>query len=192
MGIDGDTLGLVDGEIDGDPLGLVDGLALGLTHGQPDGLADGLALGAAEGDVVGDEDGLPLGDTVGDALGEQTGQSRKIDTPFGAPSSPILLTQWHGVDIAILKRHGPGHTYNPSKVPYRANVYALKSLGVTHIVASGATGSLREHIHPGHLVLVDQLIDKTFKRSNTFYEHAAIHVETVSYTHLTLPTNREV
>lgn len=121
--------------------------------------------------------GIIGGTGIGDALSEQTGQSREIDTPFGAPSSPIVLTQWHGVDIAILKRHGPGHTYNPSKVPYRANVYALKSLGVTHIVASGATGSLREHIRPGHLVLVDQLIDKTYKRSNTFYEHAAIHVE---------------
>src|SRR5690606_25847953 len=79
--------------------------------------------------------------------------------------------------VVLLQRHGPGHRFNPSAVPYRANIYALKTLGVTHILASGATGSLREHIAPGDLVIADQVIDKTHKRPNTFFEHDAVHVE---------------
>lgn len=99
------------------------------------------------------------------------------DTPFGKPSAPITLTRWQGVEVAILKRHGVGHVHPPSSVPFRANIYALKQLGVRHIVASGATGSLREHVEPGHIMLVDQVIDKTFKRPNTFFENAAVHIE---------------
>lgn len=99
------------------------------------------------------------------------------DTPFGKPSAPIIQTQWHDVDVCILKRHGIGHVYPPSHVPYQANIFALKELGVTHIIASGATGSLREHIHPGELVIIDQVIDKTYKRANSFFEKAAVHVE---------------
>ena len=121
--------------------------------------------------------GIIGGSGLGEALSAEEGESHTVDTPFGSPSSPIVVTNWNGVDIAVLMRHGSGHVFSPSLVPYRANIFALKSLGVTHIVASGATGSLREHIHPGELVLVDQLIDKTYKRSNTFYEHAAVHVE---------------
>lgn len=121
--------------------------------------------------------GIIGGSGLGDALGAEQGESREVQTPFGKPSSPITLARWHGVDIAILQRHGPGHLFNPSQVPYRANIFALKALGVTHIVASGATGSLREEIHPGELVIPDQVIDKTTRRANTFYEHAAVHVE---------------
>ena len=99
-----------------------------------------------------------------------------METPFGPPSAPVVLTRWQGVDIAILPRHGPGHVLNPTEVPYRANIYALKKLGVTHIVASGATGSLREDIHPGDLVIADQVIDKTYRRAATFYDSAAVHV----------------
>jgi 5'-methylthioadenosine phosphorylase len=130
--------------------------------------------------------GIIGGSGLGDALGTETGQTINIDTPFGKPSSPIILTNWNtgddsgggdGIEVAILQRHGIGHTLNPSAVPYRANIFALKSLGITHILASGATGSLREEISPGDLVIVDQLIDKTTKRANTFYEHAAVHVE---------------
>jgi 5'-methylthioadenosine phosphorylase len=121
--------------------------------------------------------GVIGGSGLGDALGAEQGETVFPDTPFGKPSSPIVQTQWQGVDICILQRHGIGHTINPSMVPYRANIYALKALGVTHIVASGATGSLREHIAPGDLVIVDQVIDKTCKRPNTFYDGAAVHVE---------------
>src|SRR3990172_11837246 len=110
-----------------------------------------------------------IGETgLDEALAGERGETVSVDTPFGRPSGPIVLTQWQGTDIAILQRHGPGHTLNPSRVPYRANIYALKKLAVTHIVASGATGSLREDIRPGDLVIPDQVIDKTHKRDSTF------------------------
>jgi 5'-methylthioadenosine phosphorylase len=121
--------------------------------------------------------GIIGGSGLGDALGSEAGESRELDTPFGKPSSAVVLTQWHDVDIAIIQRHGDGHTLNPTQVPYRANIYALKELGVTHIIASGATGSLREQIQPGDIVIPDQVIDKTCKRANTFYECATVHVE---------------
>jgi 5'-methylthioadenosine phosphorylase len=101
-----------------------------------------------------------------------------VDTPFGAPSGPIFVGDWHGLRVAFLNRHGQGHIHPPSAVPYRANIFALKKLGVTHILASGAVGSLREQIAPGHLVICDQVIDKTHKRAGTFFEDGiAVHVE---------------
>jgi len=119
--------------------------------------------------------GSGLGRTLAEEVG---GEEIRIDTPFGAPSGPILVTRWAGADIAFLARHGPGHVYNPSHVPYRANIFALKSLGVTHILASGATGSLNEHIAPRDLVLCDQVIDKTYKRASTFFDEGiVVHVE---------------
>jgi len=121
--------------------------------------------------------GIIGGSGLGDTLGAEVGTVQAVSTPFGPPSGPVILTQWSGVEIAILQRHGSGHLLAPDRVPYRANLYALKELGVTHIVASGATGSLREHIMPGHLVVPDQVIDKTHGREATFYEHAAVHVE---------------
>lgn len=121
--------------------------------------------------------GIIGGSGLGQAIGAEQGRTAFADTPFGKPSAPIVLTQWQGVEVAILQRHGVGHVLNPSQVPYRANIFALKRLGVTHILASGATGSLREDIHPGDLVIADQIIDKTSKRAGTFYEGAAVHVE---------------
>lgn len=79
--------------------------------------------------------------------------------------------------VFLLSRHGPGHVLNPSTVPYRANIFALKALGVTHVLATGAVGSLRNEIRPRDLVVLDQVIDKTSKRANTFFEQAAVHVE---------------
>ncbi len=121
--------------------------------------------------------GLIGGSGLGEALGAEAGETCDLDTPFGKPSAPIVQTEWEGTPIAILKRHGNGHIYNPTNVPYRANIYALKALGVTHIVASGATGSLQEDIAPGDLVIADQVIDKTFRRANSFYDHGAVHIE---------------
>ncbi|MEO1236892.1 MAG: S-methyl-5'-thioadenosine phosphorylase [Planctomycetota bacterium] len=122
--------------------------------------------------------GVIGGSGLGDLFaGETASATHDLDTPFGKPSSPVTVVDWSGVEVCLLQRHGPGHTLNPTAVPYRANLFALKSLGVTHVLASGATGSLRDHLHPGHLVVVDQVIDKTLKRPNTFYEHAAVHVE---------------
>ncbi|MEI7766406.1 MAG: S-methyl-5'-thioadenosine phosphorylase [Phycisphaerae bacterium] len=110
-------------------------------------------------------------------LAEVKGQSVEVDTPFGKPSAPIMLADWGGIPIAFLARHGVGHLYNPSTVPYRANIYALKALNCRWIVASGAVGSLREEIRPKDLVIADQVIDKTYRRDNTFFDHAAVHVE---------------
>ena len=127
--------------------------------------------------MIGIIGGSGLGEALLDGIDPQGIQHHRVDTPFGTPSSHIVTGRYDGADIALLQRHGEGHVLNPAAVPYRANIFALKSLGVTHIVASGATGSLREHIHPGDLVLVDQFIDRTHGRPRTFYEHAAVHVE---------------
>ncbi|NLX15244.1 MAG: S-methyl-5'-thioadenosine phosphorylase [Phycisphaerales bacterium] len=123
--------------------------------------------------------GIIGGSGLGQAFAEQVaGREVQIDTPFGSPSGPILLTSWQGVDIAFLSRHGPGHLLNPSTIPYRANLFALKQLGVTHVIASGATGSLREEFQPRHLVVCDQLIDRTYRRENTFFDSGMVaHVE---------------
>lgn len=110
--------------------------------------------------------------------GESSAEVVRVDTPFGQPSSPITLADWGGQKVAILQRHGPGHILSPAQVPYRANIFALKKIGVTHIIASGATGSLREDIRPRDLVIVDQVIDRTRNRDGTFFDRGiAVHVE---------------
>jgi len=124
--------------------------------------------------VVGIIGGTGLGEALG-ALGQ--GEVRQVETPFGAPSGPITLSEVGGLPVALLSRHGEGHLLNPSQVPYRANIYALKALGVTHVLASGAVGSLREEVAPRHLVIPDQVIDRTFRRAGTFFDELAVHVE---------------
>jgi len=124
--------------------------------------------------------GLIGGTGLGQALrGEIGGESREVETPFGPPSAPIVRGRWHGAEIAFLPRHGVHHTLCPSAVPYRANIYALKALGVTHILASGATGSLREELRPRDLVIPDQVIDRTVRRVATFFDAPGVvaHVE---------------
>jgi 5'-methylthioadenosine phosphorylase len=124
--------------------------------------------------------GLIGGTGLGEALfGEAGGgTAHVIDTPFGRPSGPIRVVEWHGLKVALLARHGDGHLLSPSQVPYRANIYALKTLGVTHVLASGAVGALREEIRPRDLVIVDQIIDQTRRRASTFFDEGlAVHVE---------------
>jgi 5'-methylthioadenosine phosphorylase len=122
--------------------------------------------------------GIIGGTGLGEALGALAGgEARELDTPYGRPSGPITLAELDGIPVALLARHGEGHMRNPSTVPYRANVWALKSLGVTHILASGAVGSLREEVAPRHLVIPDQVIDRTFRRAATFFDDLAVHVE---------------
>jgi 5'-methylthioadenosine phosphorylase len=124
--------------------------------------------------------GLIGGSGLGEALaagGAEGVKRHAIDTPFGRPSDAIVETAWDGVPVFLLSRHGPGHLLNPSRVPYRANIFALKSLGCTHVLASGAVGSLREEYKPTELVIPDQLIDKTHQRDTTFFENVAVHVE---------------
>ena len=124
--------------------------------------------------------GLIGGTGLGHALADRLqGDAITVDTPFGAPSASILMGTLDGVKIAFLPRHGKDHSFPPSAVPYRANIFALKKVGVTHIIASGATGSLREEIRPGDLVIPDQVIDKTYRRRSSFFDEAggAVHVE---------------
>jgi 5'-methylthioadenosine phosphorylase len=125
--------------------------------------------------------GIIGGSGLGESLGAlPAGQAHRIDTPFGPTSGPIVTTEIGGVPVALLARHGEGHFLNPSYVPYRANIFALKTLGVTRILASGAVGSLREELAPRSLVVPDQVIDRTFRRAGTFYEELAVHVELAS------------
>ena len=84
-----------------------------------------------------------------------------VETPFGRPSAPILSGSLENRRIAFLARHGVGHHLSPSEVPYQANIYALKTLGVERIVSISACGSLREDLLPGHIVVPDQLFDNT-------------------------------
>jgi 5'-methylthioadenosine phosphorylase len=131
----------------------------------PDDLRIGIIGGTGLGEVL-------LADMAPDGVEEVS-----IDTPFGAPSGPIVTGRCGGADVALLSRHGAGHVLNPAAVPARANIWALKRLGCTHVVASGATGSLREDIAPGDVVVCDQLLDRTDGRPRTFFESAAVHVE---------------
>jgi 5'-methylthioadenosine phosphorylase len=97
-----------------------------------------------------------------------------LQTPFGAPSDVITLGKVEGVPMAFLPRHGRGHRITPTEVPVRANIWALKSLGVEWVVAISAVGSLREQIAPRDLVIPDQLFDRTKSRVNTFFEGGVV------------------
>ncbi len=101
----------------------------------------------------------------------------EVNTPFGPPSAAITLGTLHGQRVAFLPRHGKGHVLHPSEVPYRANIYALKQLGVRYIVSVSACGSLREDFAPGHIVIPDQLFDFTKRRESSFFgEGLVAHV----------------
>jgi len=93
----------------------------------------------------------------------------EFDTPFGKPSDVITVGKLGEVGIAFLPRHGKGHRLSPSEVPYRANIYALKSLGVEWLISVNAVGALKLKFKPGHLVIPDQLIDLTRQRESTFF-----------------------
>lgn len=102
-----------------------------------------------------------------------------LDTPFGKPSGPIIQGEIHDEQVLFLARHGKGHPINPSQVNYRANIYALKKLGVNRVISINACGSLREDFKPGYLVIPTQLFDFTKYRKNSFFEDGfAAHVGT--------------
>ncbi|RWR30134.1 S-methyl-5'-thioadenosine phosphorylase [Sinirhodobacter populi] len=94
---------------------------------------------------------------------------QRVETPFGPPSDEILTGRLEGVEMAFLPRHGRGHVHTPTSVPYRANIFALKALGVTDVVAVSAVGSLKEAYAPGDFLIVDQFIDRTFAREKSFF-----------------------
>ena len=97
-----------------------------------------------------------------------------VDTPFGKPSDSIVLGNLYGVPVAFLPRHGRGHRISPTDLPVRANIYALKKLGVERLISVSAVGSLKEDLRPLDMVVPDQLIDRTYRRASTFFEGGVV------------------
>jgi len=108
----------------------------------------------------------------------------KLDTPWGKPSDDILKTFYNNKEIYFLPRHGKGHFISPSEINFRANIDALKQLGVTDIVSVSAVGSLKDNLPPGKFVIVDQFIDRTFARNKTFFDD-----EIVAHVSMAHPTS---
>ncbi|MBS9534400.1 S-methyl-5'-thioadenosine phosphorylase [Mycobacterium sp. M1] len=100
-----------------------------------------------------------------------------LDTPYGTPSAPVTVGTVGGHDVAFLPRHGERHEYSPHTVPYRANMWALRTLGVRRIFAPCAVGSLRPDLQPGAIVVPDQLMDRTRGRADTYFDEGGVHVE---------------
>ena len=113
--------------------------------------------------------GIIGGSGVYDLDGLEDARWQEVETPWGAPSDAILTGRLGGRDMAFLPRHARGHRLTPSDVPYRANIDALKRLGVTEVVSVSACGSFREEMAPGDFVIVDQFIDRTFARAKSFF-----------------------
>lgn len=119
-------------------------------------------IGVIGGSGIYDIDGLDSKDWV------------SLSTPFGDPSDQLLVGNLNGQKIIFLPRHGKGHKITPSEINYRANIFALKSLGVTEILSVSAVGSLRENLSPGTFVIIDQFIDRTFARKKSFFESGLV------------------
>lgn len=100
----------------------------------------------------------------------------KVKTPFGFPSSPISIADFQGEQIAFLSRHGKKHQFPPHRIPQRANIWALKKIGIERIVGVSTVGSLKKDFKPGSIVILDKFVDFTKKRDCTFYDKGAIHV----------------
>ena len=107
-----------------------------------------------------------------------------INTPWGKPSDQILKTNYHNKEVFFLPRHGRGHYISPTNINFRANIDALKQLGVTDIISVSAVGSLKEDLPPGKFVIVDQFIDRTFARKKTFFDD-----EIVAHVSMAYPTS---
>lgn len=101
--------------------------------------------------------------------GLERAEWHSVETPWGAPSDDILTGELAGLKLAFLPRHGRGHVHSPTDVPYRANIDALKQLGVSHVLSVSACGSFREEMAPGHFVIPDQFIDRTVNRDKSFF-----------------------
>ncbi len=121
---------------------------------------------------------MRIGVIGGSGLYEMDGledvREERVSTPFGDPSDAVILGRLGQAEMAFLPRHGRGHRFNPSEVNYRANIFALKSLGVEWIISVSAVGSLKAEIAPGHIVVIDQFIDKTYARKHTFFEKGIV------------------
>jgi 5'-methylthioadenosine phosphorylase len=113
--------------------------------------------------------GVLGGSGLYDIEGLEGARAQEVSTPYGPPSGPVVSGRLGGDQLLFIPRHGPGHRLSPSEINYRANIFALKSLGATRVLSVSAVGSLRAGLPPGDLVLVDQFIDKTFLRKTTFF-----------------------
>ncbi len=97
-----------------------------------------------------------------------------VDTPYGAPAAPVSIGTVEGVRVAFLPRHGAAHEFGPGAIPYRANVWAMRELGVRALLGPCACGSLQPDLHPGEFVVVDQLVDRTWGRADTFHDSGEV------------------
>jgi 5'-methylthioadenosine phosphorylase len=113
-----------------------------------------------------------------------------VDTPYGKPSAPVTIGEVGGRSVAFIPRHGVHHEFPPHRVPYKANVWAMKDLGVTRVIGPNACGSLQEDVKPGDFVICDQLVDRTRDRPNTFYDGPI--TTHISFADPYCPTMREV
>jgi 5'-methylthioadenosine phosphorylase len=121
--------------------------------------------------------GIIGGSGIYEALGFENSYEERVQTPFGAPSAPLEVGEVDGTKVAFLPRHGRNHQYDPTNVPYRANIYALKRIGVDRVIATNAVGSLREDLPPRTLVVPDQLFDRTRDRPRSFFgDGITVHV----------------
>ena len=127
------------------------------------------------------EIGLVGGTGLSRLSGLQDVQSVAVDTPYGPPSAPLQVGTLGGRRVAFLARHGHGHSLLPTEIPWRANVHALKQLGVSKVLATGAVGSLVEHLPPRSLVVPDQLIDRTRHRVDTFFGEGLVARSELGY-----------
>jgi 5'-methylthioadenosine phosphorylase len=123
---------------------------------------------------AGAEIGIIGGSGLYDIQGLHDVKRVTVSTPFGPPSSPVVVGELDGIRVAFLSRHGRGHRFNPSEINYRANIYALKAIGVRRVISVSAVGSMKEPMKPGHVVLPDQFIDLTKRRPSTFFEGGVV------------------
>lgn len=114
--------------------------------------------------------GVIGGSGLYDMEGLKSVKEVRVRTPFGSPSDAIVVGTLEGMRVAFLSRHGRGHRLNPCEINYRANIYALKSLGVSRVISVSAVGSMKESIRPGDVLVPDQFIDLTKRRASTFFE----------------------
>ena len=124
------------------------------------------------------EDTASIGVIGGSGLYALLDDAREVtvDTPFGPPSDPLVVGELGGRPVAFVPRHGRDHRFPPHRIPYRANLWALRSLGVCQVLAPCAVGGLRPELGPGSLVVPDQLVDRTSGRPQTFHDTGAVHV----------------
>jgi 5'-methylthioadenosine phosphorylase len=109
------------------------------------------------------------------SLFDDGAQTVEVDTPYGAPAAPVTIGSIGGRQVAFIPRHGRDHEHVPHQVPARANLWAMRALGVNRVIGPCAAGSLAPEVHPGDFVVVDQLVDRTWGRPDTFYDRGAAH-----------------